>query len=81
MCAALREAMVTGNRVAIRWTSDGTHGGDYFGVPASGRQVHLEGLDLFHVQGDKISEIWIEYDNLAAMQQMGAIPTPGQTGA
>jgi len=71
------EAMVAGDRVAIRWTSDGTHDGDYFGVPASGRPVHLEGLDLFHLHGDKIAEIWIEYDNLAAMQQMGAIPTSG----
>lgn len=71
------EALVAGDRVAIRWTSDGTHDGDYFGVPASGRRVHLEGLDLFHMQGGKIAAIWIEFDNLAVMQQMGAIPTSG----
>ena len=41
------------------------------------KPVHLEGLDLFHVRGDKITEVCIEYDNLAAMQQMGAIPTSG----
>jgi hypothetical protein len=41
------------------------------------KPVHLEGLDPVRVRGDKITEVWIEYDNLAAMQQMGAIPTSG----
>ena len=72
------EALVSGDRVAIRWTTDATHQGEYFGVPPSGKRVHIEGLDLFHLRGGQITEIWIEYDNLSTMQQMGAIPTPGQ---
>jgi predicted ester cyclase len=73
------EALVSGDRVAIRWSTDATHQGEYFGVAPTGKQVHLEGLDLFHFQGGKISELWIEYDNLGVLQQMGAVPTPGQT--
>src|SRR4051812_46507305 len=30
------ESIVTGNRVAIRWTADATHQGDYFGMAPSG---------------------------------------------
>ena len=75
------DAIVAGNRVAIRWTSDATHQGEYVGVPASGKRVHIEGLDWFHLQGGKIAEVWIEYDNLSVLHQMGAIPVPGQAAA
>ncbi len=75
------EALVAGNRATIRWTSDSTHQGEYFGVPPSGKRIHLEGLDLFHLQDGKITEVWIEYDNLSALQQMGAIAQPRQVGA
>ena len=74
------EAIVSGNRVAIRWTSDATHQGDYFGVPPTGKQVHVEGLDLFHIRDGKIAEVWIVFDNLSVMQQMGAVPQPQQAG-
>ncbi len=75
------EAIVAGDRVAIRWTSDSTHQGAYLGVPPTGKRIHLEGLDLFHLQDGKITEVWIEYDNLSALQQMGAISQPQQAGA
>ena len=75
------EAIVSGDRVAIRWTSDQTHGGDYFGTPASGKRIQIEGLDLFHIRDGKIAEMWIEFDNLGILQQMGAIPEPQQAGA
>ncbi len=72
------EAIVAGDRVAIRWTSESTHQGDYLGVPPTGKPIHLEGLDLFHLQDDKIAEVWIAYDNRSALQQMGALAEPGQ---
>lgn len=75
------EAIVSGNSVAIRWTSDATHRGDYFGVPPSGKRIHIEGLDLIHVRNNRIAEAWIAFDNLGIMQQMGAIPAPGQAAA
>ena len=78
---AHHETLVSGNSVAIRWTSDGTHQGDYFGVPPTGKRVHVEGIDVFHVRDGKIVEMWIEYDNLAVLQQMGAVPQPQQAGA
>ncbi len=72
------EAIVTGDRVAIRWTSESTHQGDYLGVPPTGKPIHLEGLDLFHLQDGKITEVWIVYDNRNALQQMGVLAEPGQ---
>lgn len=70
------EAIVVGNRVAIRWTSDATHQGDYFGMAPSGQPIHFEGLDFFHFHDGKIAEVWIAYDNLGPFQQAGVIPQP-----
>ena len=70
------EAIVAGDRGAIRWTFDATHQGDYLGIPASGQRMHFEGLDFFHFQNGKIAELWIEFDNLGPFQQAGVIPRP-----
>jgi steroid delta-isomerase-like uncharacterized protein len=74
------EALVTDDRVTIRWTSDATHRGEYLGVPPTGKRIHIEGLDLFHVRNGKITEAWIEYDNLSVLQQMGVTPQEVQAG-
>ncbi len=70
------EAIVSGNRVALRWTSDGTQHGDYLWVQPTGRRIHFEGLDLIHLRDGKIAEVWTEYDNLSVLQQVGAMPLP-----
>ena len=67
------EAIVSGSSVAIRWTADATHKGDYFGLPPNGQRVHFEGVDFLHVANGKLSEIWIAYDNLGAFQKSGAL--------
>jgi steroid delta-isomerase-like uncharacterized protein len=71
------ETLVAGDRVAIRWTNEGTHQGPYFGVPASGKRLRFEGLDLVHVRDGKIAALWIAFDNYGVLQQMGAVPASG----
>jgi predicted ester cyclase len=68
------EAMVEGDRVAIRWSGEATHSGPLGDIPASGNRVRWEGLDLFHLRDGKIVRCWIETDMLTIMQQIGAIP-------
>jgi steroid delta-isomerase-like uncharacterized protein len=67
------DVLSDGDQVAIRWTATATHGGDYFGVPASGNSVNLTGIDWFRFRDGKISELWIEYDNAGVLQQMGVV--------
>ncbi len=64
------EALASGDQVAIRWSATGTHGGDYFGIPACNKWVSFVGIDWFHFRRGKIAELWIEYDNLGLTQQM-----------
>jgi len=42
---------------------------------------HLEMVQEGNIRDEKIAEVWIEYDNLALMQQMGVAPQPEQTPA
>lgn len=45
--------------VIANWTMTGTHtGGSYFGVPASGQRVEINGTAILRFAGGKIVEHW-----------------------
>jgi steroid delta-isomerase-like uncharacterized protein len=62
--------------VASRWTITGTHEDEFQGVPPTGRQVAIAGVDFSRVVDGKIAEHWAQFDIVAAMQQIGALPAP-----
>jgi steroid delta-isomerase-like uncharacterized protein len=65
-----------GNVVCSRWTITGTHQGEFLGVPATGRQVSIVGIDVSRVVDGKVAEHWAQFDGLGTMMQLGAIPAP-----
>lgn len=66
-----------GDLVAVRTTVTGTHTGQPFlGVPASGKQVRVESISIYRVEGDKVAEHWGISDGLGLMMQLGAVPAP-----
>jgi hypothetical protein len=40
--------------------------------------VQITGITISRIEGGKIAEDWINYDALGMMQQIGAIPEPGE---
>jgi predicted ester cyclase len=62
--------------VAVRWTATGTHTGEMFGMPATGKRATVTGMDLFRVQEGKLAGFWLSWDQLGMMQQLGVIPGP-----
>jgi steroid delta-isomerase-like uncharacterized protein len=75
---SVEEQLAEGDRVVTRWTSSGTHQGEFMGVAPSGNQVRITGITINRVSGGKIEESWTNYDALGMMQQIGAIPEPGE---
>ena len=77
----VEEQMAEGDKVTTRYTLGGTHRGEFFGVPGSGRRIEISGIniDRFDESG-KVVEEWASYDLLEAMRQLGAIPEPAQEG-
>ena len=72
------QIVAEGNRVVYLGRATGTHDGDLFGAPASGKQVNVVGINEFHLENGKIVERWGVFDVLGMMQQIGMIPSaPG----
>jgi steroid delta-isomerase-like uncharacterized protein len=70
------DAAEEGNLVASRWTITGTHRGEFQGVPATERPITMAGVDFSRVVDGKIAEHWSQFDVLALMRQIGALPAP-----
>ncbi len=58
----------------------GTHKGEFQGIPPTGKQFKINFVDIWHVVNGKAVENWVQLDMLGLLQQIGAIPTPGQSG-
>jgi steroid delta-isomerase-like uncharacterized protein len=63
-----------GDKIASRWTMRGTHQGDLFGIPPTGKQVTFTGLVISRMVGNQITEEWEHFDQLGLLQQLGAVP-------
>jgi steroid delta-isomerase-like uncharacterized protein len=70
------DIVIEGDKVVIRWSATGTHKGELLGIPPTGKPVEITGFDLFRIEGDRIAEMWQNWDALGLMQQVGAIPAP-----
>jgi steroid delta-isomerase-like uncharacterized protein len=75
------EGMIAeGDKVVSRLTFRGTHTGDLMGIPATGKSVAMSEIIIDRLADGKIVESWRLFDQMAMMQQLGVIPSPGQDG-
>ena len=70
------DMVAEGDKVVVRWTSRGSHTGEFAGVAPTGRQVTITGISILRIAGEKIVEDWTEENALGMMQQLGVIPAP-----
>ena len=76
--AVAEDIIADGDRVVIRWSTTGTHQGEFMGVPATGKPINIGGITIVRVADGLVIEDWTEMDAVGLMQQIGAIPVPGQ---
>ena len=74
----IEDLVAEGDKVVQRWTSHVTHQGNLMGIPPTGKQVTLTGINIFRFAGGKIVERWGELDTLGILQQVGALQPPDQ---
>ena len=65
------------NLVVVRSVVRGTHRSEFLGVPATGREVTFQAMDVFRLSDNKIVEQWVVIDALGLLQQIGAVPHTG----
>jgi len=68
------DMIAEGDRVVTRKTFSGTHTGDFGGIPATGKRVTLQYVDIMCVREGKIVEHWLSMDQLSWLQQLGIVP-------
>jgi steroid delta-isomerase-like uncharacterized protein len=73
------QIVVEEDLVAVAWTAEGTHEGEFYGIPATGRTARWEGLDLMRFACGEIVEVWIAADALGLHEQLGAITEDERT--
>ncbi len=76
--STVEELIAEGDRVAERWTGRGTHRGELQGIPPTGKRVEVPGSVFYRIVDGKIVEFRGQLDMMSLMQQLGAIPPPGQ---
>ena len=74
----IHDQIAEGDKVVTRKTMSGTHQGAFVGMPATGKRMTLEILEILHIDGGKIIGYWVFYDRLSLMHQLGVLPLPTQ---
>jgi predicted ester cyclase len=81
--AILEDQLAEGDRVASRWNGTGTHTGAMVlptgTIPPSGKAIQFGEIRIDRFAGGRIVESWFIPDRLSLWQQLGLIPTPGQS--
>ena len=75
---SVEDLVAEGDKVAARVTVRGTHRGAFLGLAPTGKAVTQTGIDIVRVAGGKAVERWGSFDELGLLQQLGALPAPGQ---
>ena len=65
-----------GDRVAFYGKYAGTQKGQMGPFPASNKYMEVEQSGVFLLENGKIAELWITWDNVAALTQLGHFPSP-----
>lgn len=69
------DVLVSGGKVVARSRATGTHQGEFMGMPATGKRIDVQLIDILRFGDDGLAhEHWGVFDALAMMQQLGAIP-------
>ena len=72
-----QDVIASGDLVAMRLVVTATQTGDMLGIPASGRKVRWDAVDIYRINDEgKISEQWAFEDMAAIGSQLGAFSLP-----
>lgn len=71
----VEDVLADGDKAVARVRVTGTHTAEFMGIPATGRSVAVNLIDISRFGNDGLArEHWGVVDQLALMQQLGAIP-------
>lgn len=70
----LIHVVAEGNLVAAWGTYEGTQKGPMGPFAASGKKMQVDFAAVFRVENCRLAELWVTWDNLAVLAQLGHLP-------
>jgi steroid delta-isomerase-like uncharacterized protein len=69
------DVLSSGDKAVARVRVTGTHQGEFMGMPATGKSVDVQLIDITRFGEDGLArEHWGVFDAMTMMQQLGALP-------
>ena len=65
------DMVAEGDKVVARFTSQGTHTGELWGIAPTGKQATWTSIGIIRITDGKIVEMWGNEDNLGRLRQLG----------
>jgi hypothetical protein len=69
----IEDALADGDKVIRRQTHTGTHLGEFAGVAPTGIQMETTEISILRIADGRISEGWVNVDQLTMLRQIGAL--------
>lgn len=79
--ATEEDILAAGDAVVARFTVTGTHKGQLWGIPPTGRRVSWQAVMIYKFREGKISQQWAAEDWTAILTQIGDITPPWNRAA
>jgi len=70
----IEELVSQRSKIVARLTYRGTHRGELFGIPATGKRIAYSGAAFFHIARGKIAQGWVLGDTAGLVRQLDAPP-------
>jgi len=71
----LEEAIAEDDKIAARFTMNGTHTGEFMGVPPTQKTISVQALNIYHLENGQIVKEYGQPDLLGLLIQLGAFPS------
>lgn len=72
-----QDILVDGDKAVARVRFSGTNDGEFMGMPATGKSVSVQVIDIVRFNEDGLAcEHWGVFDLMGMMTQLGAVPGP-----
>lgn len=69
------DILASGDKVVVRMSVTGTNKGEFMGIPATGKSVKVQGIDILGFGSDGlVHDHWGVMDMMSMMQQLGVVP-------
>lgn len=70
----VEEVVATDDRAVVRFTLHGTHTGNFFGIPASGRAIRVVATAILDVHEGQVTRLRAVFDEAGLLRQIGVLP-------